>query len=140
MEPSPCIKPIRVLLFAFLLGVLVAGPARGGEVFFDVFYELEFTELNLSGGPYPMPLGSDPGNNLGDSIEGYGFVDSDVSITLSSSRDVNPGPVSFGQAYGYKGQTHPNGLLVNPAPIDPAVLDGELFVVDSFFDVFSTSR
>ena len=44
-----------------------------------------------------MPLASDPGNLLGDSVEGYGFVNSEVTLTLSSQRLVSPGPPSLGQ-------------------------------------------
>jgi hypothetical protein len=85
-----------------------------------------------------MPLASDPGNALGDSVEGFGFVDSQVSITLSSQRAASPGPATVGKAYAYEGQPSLSGTAVNgaPAPIDPDALDGRTFSVDSFFDVF----
>ena len=49
-------------------------------------FDTELLSLDLSGGPYPIPLASDPGNALGDSIDGYGFVNCTVTITLSSQR------------------------------------------------------
>ena len=33
-------------------------------------FETELTSLSLTGGPFPMPLAGDPGNSLGDSIDG----------------------------------------------------------------------
>jgi hypothetical protein len=51
-----------------------------------VSIETEIVQMNLqSASPTPVPLASDPGNALGDSIEGYGFVDSTVVITESST-------------------------------------------------------
>ncbi len=107
-------------------------------------FDTELVSLDLSGGPYPIPLASDPGNALGDSIDGYGFVDSLVTITLSSQRSSAPGPSSLGQACAVD-QTDPAGQEgclrsdLPPVPddvVDPAALDGQQFFVDSFFDVF----
>ena len=52
-------------------------------------FDTELVSLNLLGGPFAMPLASDPDNDLGDSVEGYGFVDSQVEVTLSSQRPVS---------------------------------------------------
>jgi adhesin HecA-like repeat protein len=111
-------------------------------------FDTELVSLNLSGGPYPMPLASDPANLLGDSIDGYGFVDAEVSITLASQRlpdatPPGPGPPSVGQACATNEQSPAGdrGCLfgqIPPSqdPINPAELDGQPFFVDSFFDVF----
>ena len=117
-------------------------------------FDTALTSLNLSGGPYPMPLASDPGNALGDSISGYGLVNSQVTITLSSQRTVSPGPSSLGQACAFQGGIGTSAASKQgaslagrgcfngygggsaPAPIDPNALDGQPFFVDSFFDVF----
>ena len=93
----------------------------------DVLFQTEILSMNLSGGPFPMPLAQDPGNLLGDSINGYGFVDTQVTITGSSQRTINPGPQSLGQACA-------QGCPPNP-PIDPSALHGPPFFVSSFFDV-----
>ena len=116
-------------------------PAHAGvSTFTFLEFETELLELNLTGGPFPIPLASDPGNALGDSIEGYGFVDSIVSISLSSQRSINPGPPSLGTACAFSGgqagsAEHGCGGG-DPPPIDPNELDGQPFFVDSFFDVF----
>lgn len=112
-------------------------------------FDTTLESLQLSGGPYPMPLASDPGNNLGDSIDGYGFVDTAVSITLSSQRPADgtppgPGPASAGEACAINNAAgFANGIgcpldRLTPGhdPIDPRELDGQTFFVDSFFDVF----
>ncbi len=104
-------------------------------------FDTELTELNLTTpSPVPLPLASDPGNALGDSVEGYGWVDSLVTVTLSSQRLISPGPASLGQACatneggGPTGQAcHPTG---SPPPINPNELHGQNFHVDSFFDVW----
>jgi hypothetical protein len=94
-----------------------------------------------------LPLASDPGNALGDSIDGFGFVDSLVMVTLSSQRPVNPGPASLGSAHAFlaaieaieAGGASGDGGLPEPTPLTPELideLDGRLFFVDSFFDVF----
>lgn len=106
--------------------------------FVQIEFDTTLESLNLSGGPYPMPLASDPGNVLGDSVEGYGFVDSEVTITLSSQRPVDPGPASTGQAIASLGETPSINAARSSGgdPINPDELDGEQFFVDSFFDVF----
>jgi hypothetical protein len=101
-------------------------------------FDTELLSLNLTGGPFPLPLASDPANALGDSIDGYGFVNSQVSITLSSQRPL-PGPRSLGHVFatnsiGEAGPV-PRGGQMFP-PIDPAAHNGEPFRVNSFFDVF----
>ena len=97
----------------------------------------EMVSLDLVGGEpltvnlrsYPIPGASDPNNNLGDSIDGYGFVLSDIRITLSSQRDPGPGPDTLGYVQLIK--TNP------PAGPGPnSIVDGDEFLVDSFFDVF----
>ena len=72
-------------LMAFLLSLFIAAPPLGAQV---LEFDTELVERDLSGGPFPIPLASDPLNVLPDSIEGYGFVNSDVTITLSSQRVV----------------------------------------------------
>ncbi len=103
-------------------------------------FDTELTQLNLSGGPFPMPLASDPANLLGDSINGFGLVDSSVGITLSSQRPASPGPRSSGVVFASNCGESARSVLVQSQcgdePIDPAVLDGERFFVNSFFDVF----
>ena len=97
-------------------------------------FDTELVELTLAGGPFPIPLASDPDNLLGDSLNGYGLVNSNVIITLSSQRTVGPGDPSKGKAYAGKSDGSAPG---DPnEPIDPAELDGQTFIVDSFFDVF----
>ncbi|MDA1052496.1 MAG: tandem-95 repeat protein [Planctomycetota bacterium] len=70
--------------------------------------DMELTQLNLTGQSYAIPLASDPANALGDSVDGYGFVDSQVTLALSSK--------SFGET--------------TATPFQGT------FNVDSFFDVF----
>jgi hypothetical protein len=88
----------------------------------------------------PLPLASDPGNLLGDSIEGYGWVDSLVTVTLSSQRLISPGPASLGQACATNEGGGPTGQACQPTgsppPINPNDLHGQDFQVDSFFDVW----
>ncbi|MCG8450347.1 MAG: PEP-CTERM sorting domain-containing protein [Pirellulales bacterium] len=97
----------------------------------DIQFDTEILSMNLSGGPFPMPLATDPTNLLGDSVDGFGFVDSQVTITASSQRNISPGPQSLGSACGINSQTCP------PAPaIDPSALHGTSYLVDSRFDVF----
>lgn len=95
-----------------------------------LIFNTEFTNLDLSGTGV-VPLASDPFNQLGDSVDGYGFVNSEVRITLSSQRGANPGPLSLGQTIAHQGAPINDALAINPAD-----LDGETFFVDSFFDVF----
>ncbi|MDQ2695287.1 MAG: PEP-CTERM sorting domain-containing protein [Pseudomonadota bacterium] len=130
---------------AALLGLsLYGGAAQAGvigEPGLFLEFDLELTSLNLSGGPFPIPLASDPGNALGDSIDGFGFVDSTVAITLSSQRAMNPGPASVGRAVatpGFGEQAVGTATVdgMDPPPINPAELDGQPFRVMSFFDVF----
>lgn len=109
-------------------------------------FDTALTSLNLTGGPVGLPLASDPGNALGDSIEGYGFVNSRVEVTLSSQRSVNPGPPSLGEACAFPGAPASDGAGggagagcgggEDPPPIDPSELDDEEYFVQSFFDVF----
>jgi len=127
---------LAVLLstFSFALAAPAINVAAAGQGEFEgvIEFDLELTSLNLSGGPFAMSLASDPNNALGDSIEGYGFVNSGVSLTLSSQRAVNPGSQSLGKAFATTGSPNASELL----PINPGDLDGETFFVDSFFDVF----
>ena len=127
-------------LAAAMLLFAGAGQSFGiGEYrFVQIEFDTTLETLDLTGGPFPIPLASDPGNALGDSVEGYGFVDSLVSITLSSQ---SGGPATTGKAFahpgdaaGVEGADGRNGFPLEP--IDPEELDGETFFVDSFFDVF----
>ncbi len=103
-------------------------------------FDTELVSLELTGGPFPLPLATDPANALGDSVEGWGWVNSTVTITLSSQRPVTPGPASVGTAFAFPnvesfaGAGEGEGQCTTP--IDPNQLDGEEFFVDSFFDVF----
>lgn len=109
-------------------------------------FDTELVSMTLTGGPFVMPLASDPGNALGDSIEGYGLVNASVAITLSSQRDPLPGPATLGKAFAFSeglevartaGNLHlalANGTSL--PPIDPSELHGQQFFVNSFFDVF----
>ena len=76
---------------------------------------------------------------MGDSVEGYGFVESLVNITLSSERD---GPASLGKAFAFNGELGVLGVVAAANGVfdlesaKPNELDGQTFFVDSFFDVF----
>ena len=134
---------ICLLSAASLFMAGVATPVYAGQPsgFVQLQFDTELTSLNLSGGPFPMPLASDPGNALGDSVGGYGFVDSQVMITLSSQRVHAPGPASTGMAFAdsraptLAGSASGDGMP-EPMPINPSEWDGQEFFVQSFFDVF----
>ena len=98
--------------------------------FVELVFDTELTSLTLTGGPFLMPLASDPGNAIGDSIDGYGFVNSEVTLTLSSQRLVSPGPASLGEAHAYFEGLYPlfNGTGPDPEPIDPEKFDDPLWV------------
>jgi hypothetical protein len=120
---------------ASLLLAFTATTAYGGDFGQTTLqFDTQLTALALTGGPFPMPLASDPGNALGDSVEGYGFVNSQVTISLSAA------PPSLGTACARQGSIGEAGAGVpgcgGSDPIDPNELDGEQFFVDSFFDVF----
>ena len=120
-----------------------ATPAYGGVAereFVEIHFETELLSLDLTGPPIAMPLASDPGFALPDTIEGYGFVDSLVHLSLSSEAG---GPRSLGHAWAYSAEFGVDGVPtgdddddVVAQQIDPNELDGQLFFVDSFFDVF----
>jgi hypothetical protein len=118
------------LVFALLW---VGQPAHAQRSGAFIEFDLTLESLNLSGLSFPMPLASDPNNALGDSIDGYGFVESTALITLSSQRTVNPGPATKGKALVTSSSIPAPAAL---PPIDPGKLDGQHFTVDSFFDVF----
>ena len=121
------IRQSFVIANAVVALLLLASASARAEILFDT----EILSMNLSGGPFPMPLASDPGNALGDSIDGYGFVNTQVTINASSQRVSSPGPQSLGQACGINS----SGCPPTP-PIDPNALDGTSYFVNSFFDVF----
>jgi hypothetical protein len=128
---------------AMLVVALCSQQGMANNVGIEIQFNSEWTSLDLSGGPFPIPLASDPQNLLGDSIDGYGFVDSEVSLTLSSQRAVSPGPPTPGEIHAFKdiGLAPPANAPPSNTPaalpvIDPDALDGELFNVNSFFDVF----
>jgi len=133
-------RPLMIVAVSGVVGTM-ASPVVAVDIDELVWLQLNTSleELNLTGGPFPIPLAADPANLLGDSIEGYGFVDSVVTVTLSSQRVVPPGPVTQGEAIaylqGFPGKAAPGGQG-DPPPIDPAELDGGYFFVDSFFDGF----
>lgn len=117
----------RIAIIVSALTLFLGGQAAQAVIIIE--FDTELTSMNLAGGPYPIPLASDPGNALGDSIDGYGFVDSQAAMTLSSIP-------SFGKVTATNGAL--NGTLAPgelPA-IDPAALHGQSFDVESFFDVF----
>lgn len=137
-----------LILTTFTVAVAAFSALRPGQACAGFLaFDTELTSLNLTGGPFLMPLASDPANQLGDSVDGYGFVKSQVSLTLSSQRSTNPGAASTGLTRAFQsGVTPPpipsGDLLPIGFPngsryvIDPSQLDGEEFFVDSFFDVF----
>jgi hypothetical protein len=103
-----------------------------------IHFDTELLSLDLTGGPILLPLASDPANLLGDSTEGYGWVLSSISISLSSQRDP-AGPSSPGEACAFLefGVESGGGGCEGPLPpIDPNALHGKQFYVQSFFDVF----
>ncbi len=118
---------LSVAAVTMLLGM------HGDRANADVTFFTELTNMNLSGGPFPVPLARDPGNVLGDSMDGYGFVNSHIALTLSSQRVAGPGPSSTGTAQAFPAGSLPNQQL---DPIVPSALHGQMFQVDSFFDVF----
>ena len=120
-----------VVVMGLAVGLIV--PIAQAKIVGEIQFDTEMVSWGFSGGPFPMPLASDPGNNLGDSVDGYGFVNSTVALTLSSERASSPGPPSLGRVDAFRaGNNNPVPLML----IDPEELDGELFQVDSFFDVF----
>ncbi|MHC4242777.1 MAG: hypothetical protein ACYS3N_03255 [Planctomycetota bacterium] len=127
MEAKSYLKVIRfsIIAAAFVLG------SYENQASADIIFDTELTSMDLAGGPYLIPLASDPSNNLGDSIDGYGFVDSKVGFMLSSERTFNPGPASTGQTMAWQGS--PSQQIET---IDPEALHGQQFQVDSFFDIF----
>ncbi|MHC4236964.1 MAG: hypothetical protein ACYSSM_01675 [Planctomycetota bacterium] len=132
--------PIATAFSGLVLAILLVAQPADAAVADVIEFDLTLESLNLTGGPFPIPLASDPGNALGDSIDGYGFVDSEVVIRLSSQRAVIPGPVTTGKAFAYPSFPVPAavGPTVSgePPPVDPGEFDGQKFIVDSFFDVF----
>ncbi|MHC4471627.1 MAG: hypothetical protein ACYS99_11755 [Planctomycetota bacterium] len=96
-------------------------------------FDTELVSLTLIGDSFALPLVSDPGLMFGDSVDGYGYLNCDVTITLSSQRVANPGPASTGQAIATLG---PLPAECSSGLVDPAALDGQEFTVESFFDVF----
>jgi len=136
-------RGVSVLLVTALFAVLASPSAvMGNGLGVVIEFETELTSMQLSGGPFPIPLASDPNNLLGDSVDGYGFVDSAVILTLSSQRAPNPGQASLGGIIAFQppqsappANAQPAAPAV-PATIDPDALHGENFRVDSFFDVF----
>ncbi len=88
-----------LVLLAMMVGVVaVPNKAQGVQVCCtEIMFDTSLAELDLGGGPFPIPLAFDPTNALGDSIDGYGFVDTTVNLTLSSQRAVDPGPSTRGR-------------------------------------------
>ena len=127
------------VLAACLAAIGMASAPAAGDVtgLPAVVFDMTMQSLNLSGGPFPISLAADPTNALGDSVQGYGFVDSQVTITLSSQRPVSPGPATSGKVIATRGIMGPDTYdEAFPEPIDPVQRDGEPLFVASFFDVF----
>jgi len=132
-------RQVVICCAAAVLAFAGTEPARAQ---LQIEFETEILEMNLTGGPFPMPLASDPANALGDSIEGYGLVNSQFTVTLSAPPDVDPDRGRWGwlgKTYAFQGS--PAGLQAlngngGPVLINPADLDGEPFFVESFFDVW----
>lgn len=107
-------------------------PAQAEPI--QLVFETELLSMQLVGGPFAMPLASDPQNTLDGSVDGFGLVQSQITISLSSQRTGNPGPASVGQAVASQG-----GVILDPfplAPFNPSALEGQPFLVNSFFDIF----
>lgn len=134
----PLIAFSVILLASAGMQQAFAGSERFGQPCLK--FNTELTSFNLAGGPFPMPLASDPSNLLGDSIDGFGFVDSEVTITLSSQRAISPGPPSLGMTFAFPADFGDDNSNLNgecgEEEIDPDALDGQQFFADSFFDVF----
>lgn len=133
-------QKVAVCCAAAVLAFAGTQPARAQV---QIEFETQILEMSLTGGPLPMPLASDPQNNLGDSIGGYGFVNSQVTVTLSPQQQgVNTGRGQWawtGRAFAFpRLPTGPEPLNSNggPVPINPDDMDGESFFVESFFDVW----
>lgn len=127
---------IGCLALGLMLGARPGAAQQTPPVLIE--FDTELLSLNLAGGPFLMPLASDPGNALGDSVDGYGFVNSNVLLTLSSQRPASPGPRSLGTAIALNRDAGTAAFpqQVGTQPIDPNALDGQQFFVRSFFDVF----
>jgi hypothetical protein len=132
--------PIATVFSGLVLALLLVAQPADAAVADVIEFDLTLESLNLTGEPFLIPLASDPGNVLGDSVDGYGFVNSEVHITLSSQRVVSPGPASKGKAFAYPSLPVPAAVgptvSGDPPPVDPGEFDGQKFFVDSFFDVF----
>ncbi len=92
-------------------------------------FDTELVSMTLTGSGQ-IPLARDQ-----QGVEGYGFVTSSVTLTLSSQR-ANPGPSSLGGACASTGLAHPPNPCVGTGEFDGGALNGTQFQVDSFFDVF----
>jgi hypothetical protein len=70
-RPIGWVAVIALTVVACLLGSAgaVSAGVSGGN-FVQIQFDTELTSLDLRGGPFPIPLASDPGNLLGDSIGG----------------------------------------------------------------------
>ncbi|MFN0056801.1 MAG: PEP-CTERM sorting domain-containing protein [Planctomycetales bacterium] len=107
-------------MLAVTAALLVAKPIQAGQFGTTLLFDTELTSLNLGGPlPFALPLGM-----------GYGLVNSNVMINLSSSKR------SLGQARA-SNNIEGVGIADNHLPtIDPDLLHGQQFFVNSFFDVF----
>lgn len=134
----------KLLLPAFaVIAVLIVSPSSafgGTSIVSDLgpsgesaLIPIELVSMDLVGGDpvtvqlkqFPLPLATDPTNSLPGlpaSIDGYGFVLSDITITLSSQPSTG---------YVQLIKTNPPGV---PGP--NTIQNGDEFQVDSFFDVF----
>jgi len=116
------------------IGVLTSIEAQAVTISAEgIVVQTELINFDLTGPVTAIPLASDPGNALGDSVEGYGFVNSSINLTLSSQRAVNPGQASLGEArispfFGDEFDGYGGG--------DTEIQQGDQLFVDSFFDVF----
>ncbi len=129
---SSCGRRALGIATAAVVFSLVLGAAQARAVVIGgnavLTFDTELLSMNLTGGSFPMPLAAV-----------WEFVDSNVAISLSSQRAANPGPRSLGQATASQRTGVGLEALAGAGQadaIDPNVLDGQPFQVDSFFDVF----
>ena len=112
-------------------------------------FDTSLTSFNMAGGPFQMPLASDPTNALGDSVQGFGYVRSAVTITLSSQHGGLPTLGSVIAIAEPAGMVNENtaGLMdyllalggvddgIDYGPVNPSLLDGRQTMVLGRFSV-----
>lgn len=106
--------------------LLAASHAPAAPVVIDFGNELLSASLS---GSASVPLGRGANN------DGYAFVQSAITLSLSSQRANNPGSPSLGNACATSDGVPPSPCQSSGA-VDPVALDGQSFQVDSFFDLY----